>query len=313
MDRSSEVKALIEAVVANIRDARVVDKPFHHLEFDRVFPDDVYARMVSAMPNAADYRPLPGRNRGNIREDGSSTRVKIDLFPEYIRHLTDEKRAIWDLVGRALCSSEVQAAFMRGLAPGLERRFGSDFANVGMYPIPVLTRDIPGYRITPHTDTQWKGITVQLYLPRDASATHIGTIFHERLPDGSLPKAMQMRFAPNTGYAFAVGDDTWHSADPVGTEVETPGQHPAHLFRRCRPVADPAQPRQADRQFPPERGQARGAKVTRAAVSPLSVSLLEQPAGLAHITGKPDGGVHETDLRRVGAPQGPRKVATTGL
>ena len=36
-----------------------------------------------------------------------------------------------------------------------------------MYPIPVLTRDIPGYRITPHTDTKWKGITVQLYLPRD--------------------------------------------------------------------------------------------------------------------------------------------------
>ena len=138
------------------------------------------------MPNAADYRPLPGRNRGNIREDGSSTRVKNDLFPEYIRHLTDDKRTIWDLVGRALCSSEVQAAFVKGLAPGLERRFGSDFANVGMYPIPVLTRDIPGYRITPHTDTQWKGITVQLYLPRDASATHIGTIFHERLPDGSI-------------------------------------------------------------------------------------------------------------------------------
>ena len=182
MDRSSEVKAQIDAVVANIRAARLVEKPFHHLEFDRVFPDDVYARMMAAMPNAADYRPLPGRNRGNIREDGSSTRVKIDLFPEYIRHLTDDKRAIWDLVGRALCSSEVQAAFTSGLAPGLERRFGNDFANVGMYPIPVLTRDIPGYRITPHTDTQWKGITVQLYLPRDASATHIGTIFHERLP-----------------------------------------------------------------------------------------------------------------------------------
>jgi hypothetical protein len=221
MNRSSEVKSVIDTVVANVGAARVVDSPFHHLELDRVFPDDIYARMVVAMPSASDYRPLPGRNRSNIREDGTSTRVKIDLFPEYTRHLTDEKRAIWDVVGRALCSSEVQDAFMRGLAPGLKRRFGSDFAKVGMYPIPVLTRDIPGYRITPHTDTHWKGITVQLYLPRDAAATHIGTIFHDRLPDGSLPKAMQMRFAPNTGYAFAVGDDTWHSADPVGTEVET--------------------------------------------------------------------------------------------
>jgi hypothetical protein len=110
---------------------------------------------------------------------------------------------------------------MKALGPGLERRFGAGFHDVGMYPIPVLTRDIPGYRITPHTDTRWKGITVQLYLPRDSKATHIGTIFHSRLPDGTLPKAKQMKFAPNTGYAFAVGDNTWHSADPVGNEVET--------------------------------------------------------------------------------------------
>jgi hypothetical protein len=221
MNRSSEVRPLIDAVVANVEAARAVEKPFYHLEFDRVFPDDTYAKMIAAMPSAADYRPLPGRNGGNLREDGTSTRVKIDLFPEYIRHLNPEKRPIWDLVGRALCSAEVQKAMIDALAPGLKRRFGGDFDKVGMYPIPVLTRDIPGYRITPHTDTQWKGITVQFYLPRDASATHIGTIFHDRAPDGSLPKAVQMRFAPNTGYAFAVGDNTWHSADPVGNEVES--------------------------------------------------------------------------------------------
>lgn len=221
MERRHEATALVEAVVANIKAGRAVETPFFHLQFDRVFPDDSYAQMIAAMPAAADYRPLPGRNKGNIRPDGTSTRVKIDLFPEYIRHLAPDKLRIWDVVGRALCSQQVQAAFVQRLAPGLERRFGKDYASVGMYPIPVLTRDVPGYRITPHTDTRWKGITVQLYLPRDASVTHIGTIFHERLPDGSLPKALQLKFAPNTGYAFAVGDNTWHSADPVGPEVET--------------------------------------------------------------------------------------------
>ena len=221
MAERRDVQDLISTIAANIEAARAVDKPFFHLEFDRVFPDDIYAAMVDQMPNAADYRPLPGRNKGNIREDGSSTRVKIDLFPEYTRHLPAEKGAVWDRVGRALCSTEVQAAFMRRLAPGLKRRFGDAYADTGMYPIPVLTRDIPGYRITPHTDTQWKGITVQLYLPPDDANTHIGTIFHDRAPDGSLPKATQMKFARNSGYAFAVGDNTWHSADPVGTEVET--------------------------------------------------------------------------------------------
>jgi hypothetical protein len=125
------------------------------------------------------------------------------------------------VVGRALCSQEVRDAFVRRLGPGLERRFGAGYRDVGMFPIPILTRDVPKYRITPHTDTKWKGITVQFYLPPDDTTKHIGTIFHERLPDGSMPQAIKMPFSPNSGYAFAVGDNTWHSADPVGPEVKT--------------------------------------------------------------------------------------------
>ena len=164
---------------------------------------------------------MHGRSKGHDLDDGTHTRVKIDLFPEYIRNLPPQKRALWDVVGRALCSDKVRQAFIRRLAPGLQKRFGEDYAKVGMYPIPILTRDIPGYLITPHTDTRWKGITVQLYLPADDANTDIGTIFHDMLADGSMPKKTQMRFAPNTGYAFAVGSDTWHSADPVHNRVKT--------------------------------------------------------------------------------------------
>ncbi|HET7848913.1 MAG TPA: hypothetical protein VFL51_07615 [Pseudolabrys sp.] len=221
MDRRQAVERLSKFVASSVEAARAVEKPFFHLEFDRVFPDDVYARILAMMPVAADYRPMHGRSKGHDLTDGTHTRVKIDLFPEYIRNLPPEKRALWDVVGRALCSDAVRDAFIRRLAPGLSRRFGPDFAKVGMYPIPILTRDIPGYLITPHTDTHWKGITVQLYLPKDDANTDIGTIFHERLADGSLPKRTQMRFARNTGYAFAVGDDTWHSADPVHNRVQT--------------------------------------------------------------------------------------------
>jgi hypothetical protein len=221
MERGRAVTSLAQYVSASVEAARAGTAPFPHLVFERVFPDDVYASMLTAMPVTADYRPMSGRAKGNDMEDGTHTRVKIDLFPEYIRKLPPEKRAVWDVVGRALCSAELKAALMRRLAPGLERRFGPDFSKVAMYPVPILTRDVPGYRIPPHPDTRWKGITVQFYLPRDASATHAGTIFHERLADGSLPKHTQMKFAPNSGYAFAVAEDTWHSADTVGPEVKT--------------------------------------------------------------------------------------------
>jgi hypothetical protein len=98
----------------------------------------------------------------------------------------------------------------------------------------ILTRDIPGYRIFKHTDSLWKGIAVQFYLPPDNSTPHIGTIFHEVLPNGRKPKKAQMPFSPNSGYAFAVANDTWHSADPVGPEVKTREQHSTHLFRGFR-------------------------------------------------------------------------------
>lgn len=215
------VKRLRDCAVACVDGASAAEAPFYHLSLDHIFPDDIYASMLANMPEASDYRPMHGRAKGHDLNDGTHTRVKIDLFPEYVRHLPPAKRALWSVVGQALCSAALRDAFVRRLAPALERRLGPRYATTGMYPIPVLTRDIPGYLITPHTDTKWKGITVQLYLPSDGSNTHIGTIFHDRSTDGGLSKVKQMPFAPNSGYAFAVGTDTWHSADRVGPEVKT--------------------------------------------------------------------------------------------
>lgn len=222
MEQSWSVKELTEFVANSVRNARADDDPFYHLEFDRVFPPDFYAEMLRTMPEDDDYRAMSGKSKmGSSRPDGKPTRTKIDLFPEYIRHLPPEKLAVWDIVGRVLRSKKVKGALMEKLGPGLQKRFGKNFANVGMYPVPILTRDIPGYRIFKHTDSLWKGITVQLYLPSDKSNIDIGTFFHDCLPDGSTPRKKQMPFAPNSGYAFAVDDKSWHSAKPVGPEVKT--------------------------------------------------------------------------------------------
>src|SRR4030095_16320474 len=222
MEQSWSVKELTEFVDNYVRNARADDDPFYHLEFDRVFPPDFYAEMLRTMPEDDDYRAMSGKSKmGSSRPDGKPTRTKIDFFPEYIRHLPPEKLAVWDIVGRVLRSKKVKGALVEKLGPGLQKRIGRNFANVGMYPVPILTRDIPGYRIFKHTDSLWKGITVQFYLPADNSTPHIGTIFHEVLPNGRKPKKAQMPFSPNTGYAFAVADNTWHSADPVGPEVKT--------------------------------------------------------------------------------------------
>jgi len=153
--RHRAVERVSQFVAGSIDAARACDAPFHDLVLDQVFPDDVYAAMLTAMPEVSDYRPMSGRSKALDTADGTHTRVKLDLFPEYIRHLPPEKRGIWDIVGSALCSEPVKAAFVRRLAEPLQHRFGSDYARTGFYPVPILTRDIPGYSILPHPDTRW--------------------------------------------------------------------------------------------------------------------------------------------------------------
>src|SRR5882757_7041982 len=95
------LKGLPDFISRSIDNARIVEAPFYHLEFDQVFPPDLYPAMLAALPVSADYRPMHGRSKGNDMADGTHTRVKMDLFPEYIRHLPPEKRAIWAPVGAA--------------------------------------------------------------------------------------------------------------------------------------------------------------------------------------------------------------------
>lgn len=219
--KRSAIHLTIEHAVGAVNAAAEHREPFHHLQLADFFPRDIYSAILDGMPAREDYRRMSGRAKYTRTSDGSGTRTKIDLFPEYIRHLPREKKAVWSAVSRALCSPELREAFKARLAPSLEKRFGPAFRKVGMYPIPILTRDVPGYRLGIHADARGKGITVQLYLPRDRSVDHLGTVFHESIGENAYRRAYQMPFSPNTGYAFAVGDDTYHSVDTIGPQVQT--------------------------------------------------------------------------------------------
>ena len=206
--------------------ARAIDsasegfEPFHHLRFVDFFPADVYAAMLEAMPAAPEYGLMSGRARLARARDGGHARTKVDLFPEGLMHLAPGKRSVWDAVGRTLRSNDVREAWTRRLAPGLEKRFGARHSEVKMYPVPLLTRDLPGYRIGVHADTPRKGMTIQIYLPGDHTIKHVGTVFNRREGDG-YREAARMSFSPNSGYAFAVTPDSYHSVDIVGAEVRT--------------------------------------------------------------------------------------------
>src|SRR5881628_2103066 len=118
MRQSWSVNNLTEFVVDSVQNAHADDAPFRHLRFDRVFPDDFYVEMLQAMPVADDYRAMSGKSKiGSSRPDGKPTRAKIDLFPEYIRHLPPKKRAVWNLAGRVFRSKALEKVFIERLKP----------------------------------------------------------------------------------------------------------------------------------------------------------------------------------------------------
>src|SRR5436305_13037208 len=119
MRQSWSVNNLSHFVAHSVRTAHYDDAPFYHLRFERVFPDDFYAQMLEAMPVAEDYRAMSGKSKvGSRRPDGKPTRAKIDHFPEYIRHLSPNKRGVWEVAARVLRSTELSAAVVQRLAPG---------------------------------------------------------------------------------------------------------------------------------------------------------------------------------------------------
>jgi hypothetical protein len=118
-----------------------------------------------------------------------------------------------------LRSKELADVFKKWLEPALVARFKCPISEIPTFPAPQLLKDSYGYKISPHADTEQKAITTQWYLPSGNSQSHLGTRVHNRLPNGQFEEVRALKFVPNSGYAFAVTSDSWHSVAPM-TEAD---------------------------------------------------------------------------------------------
>lgn len=203
-----------QQLIAAVDHAELRKSPFDHVYMEQVLDPETYRALLEAMPDRRFYHDL--KHRDAVRKDGSSTRLRMYLYPELLRRLPSDQRAMWLPVARALCSRELEDAFKRKFRASLEERFSKPVEEVGLYPVPILLRDQPGYKISIHSDVPTKAITVQYYLPNDEKQRHIGTVFHESDKGAGAKKTTQMAFLPSTGYAFPVcTTKSWHSAAPT--------------------------------------------------------------------------------------------------
>lgn len=187
--------------------------PFDHLVLSDVFPQDLYAQILNLLPERSYYRGL--KHSEALLPDGSSARLQFPLVEGNIARLPEGVRQFWSMVAAAVKSREVESAYKQKFRETLERVSGKPLASIRLRPYAILFRDVGGYKISVHPDSPRKAITTQFYLPADDSQLHLGTVFHEPLPGGGYRQVRAMRFAPNTGYAFAVSPTSFHSVNPM--------------------------------------------------------------------------------------------------
>ena len=202
---------IAQQLVAAVDPAELRHQPFDHIAMTQTVDPATYATLLAALPDRALFHEL--KHQDAVRNDGSSTRLRMYLYPELVRRLPEEQRNVWLPMAEALCSTELEQAFKRKFRASLEQRFGKAAEKIGMVPVPILLRDQPGYRIGIHSDVARKAITVQFYLPADESQRDLGTIFHEGKEGETAERTTQMPFLPASGYAFPVAlTKSWHSA-----------------------------------------------------------------------------------------------------
>jgi hypothetical protein len=200
-----------QQLVAAVDRAELRHEPFDHIAMEQTLDPANYQALLAALPDQHLFHDL--KHQDAVRKDGSSTRLRLYLYPELVERLPDEQREAWLPVAEALCSAELEQAFKRKFRATLEQRFRKPAEQIGMVAIPILLRDQPGYRIGIHSDVARKAITVQFYLPADDSQRELGTIFHEGKEGEAATRTTQMPFLPASGYAFPVAlTRSWHSA-----------------------------------------------------------------------------------------------------
>ena len=193
-------------------------EPCEYIYMTEVFAPDLYGEMQARLPDKRHFHAL--RHKDALRADGTSTRLRMYLYPERLWMLPAAQRAVWLEVARALLAPDLHAAFLSKFAGSLQKRFGVDVERLSFYPVPILLCDLPGYRIGIHADATSKAITVQFYLPRDTAQRHLGTVFHDGRDGAAAARTRRLPYLPGTGYAFPVMPaQSWHSV-PQTTEAD---------------------------------------------------------------------------------------------
>lgn len=151
--------------------------PYPHIVIQNWLPDDVYERVISAMPASVFF----------ARDRDEHWVVPSGIAPLYSRH-------VWAVVANTIVGKLVHDA--------LNRKFQDVICRYVRNFVPSLPRDIdltlhpsdgrimlrrPGYYLAPHRDPKWGFVTGIVYLAREGDNEAHGTQIYRVRDDADAP------------------------------------------------------------------------------------------------------------------------------
>jgi hypothetical protein len=206
-------QAISEYLVTAINNAPRISFPFDHVVLTDIFPVATYEALLNMLPIDSYYRELIHKDA--IMENGQSARLQFPLNRNNINRLPIDQRHFWNQALTGFGSKLVEDAWRTKFKEAIETVSGKPISTIKFRSHYTLFRDIGGYKITIHPDSPRKAITTQYYLPDDESQIQLGTLFHEKTPDGNYNESFAVPFVPNSGYGFAVTKSSYHSVKPM--------------------------------------------------------------------------------------------------
>ncbi len=189
----------VDTVVNRVLEAELVGEPFPHLYVENIFPLEFYRQLVENL--TVRWKPI-----------GEARPVKGYAA----RSVHEPKSPFWAELDRRLRDGRLRSAVGAKLSC-YDPRWQDET---------LLIRDEPGYQIGPHTDAPAKVATLLFYLPSDERLAGVGTSLYTPKREGfrcaggphypfeEFARAKTMPFRPNSLFAFAKTDRSFHGVEP---------------------------------------------------------------------------------------------------
>jgi hypothetical protein len=198
MDHLLDMDKELQNLINSIEKSDYEDYPYEYLHAVNLFSDEFYNDILNHLPPDERFFHLMHPDAILDRERKISSRLHIDT-----QKLSGP---LWKRVNDILQSKELKST----LLDRFRKTVRTSECSITSY----LSRDKKQYKISPHPDTTLKIISVIIYLPNDNSHENLGTnILFE---DFKLFK--KVKFHRNSGIAFPVNSNSFHSVDPTPYE-----------------------------------------------------------------------------------------------